>query len=428
MNSSPCESAKKLRIAYISFEYPPDSCHGGIATYVAQAASMMTARGHDVEVFAASPWRNESVTDSKPTVHWIKETNRDDFGIVASYVFCQQHAIKPFDVIEGPEFQADARKIRELNPDIALVVRMHTPWLKIMELNHPFSASGYFKSLCGSIRKLASSIAANRWIDPFEFSSTAVEWGRKMDRLERAHAREADLVVAPCYDLCHYAVNRWAIPESRVRHSPYPYDPDVKLSGLVPTPLSNNVVGFVGRLERRKGIEILTAAIPRILNIFPETKFRFVGGSSLHPETGVGYDVWIAKKLSKFADSIDIVGKVPLADISDVYSGLSICVFPSMWENFPNVCLEAMAAGKAIVATKGGGMQEMLADGNCGLLVEPGDAKALANAICGLLGDKKEQLRYGSLARERVLKSYDSASIGTMIESIFYDAIAMKRG
>ena len=63
------------------------------------------------------------------------------------------------------------------------------------------------------------------------------------------------------------------------------------------------------------------------------------------------------------------------------YAKVAVCVFPSIWENFPNVCLEAMSAGRGIAASWNGGMAEMLDAGHCGLPFPPNSPQRLAQAV-----------------------------------------------
>jgi len=141
-----------MRIAYISYEYPPDSANGGIATYVGQISRVMADRGHEVEVFASSALRDETVNNNGVIEHWIRETNREDFGIMAGHRFASRHAEKHFDVLEGPEYNADARKAVELVADIPLVVRMHTPSMMIARMNSPESFRIKTRQVARSLR------------------------------------------------------------------------------------------------------------------------------------------------------------------------------------------------------------------------------------------------------------------------------------
>ena len=87
------------------------------------------------------------------------------------------------------------------------------------------------------------------------------------------------------------------------------------------------------------------------------------------------------------------------------YSRVDICVFPSYWDNFPNVCLEAMAGARAVVGSSAGGMAEMLADG-AGLLVEPRSPDQLADAVIRFLRSPELRRSCGEKARKVVLERY----------------------
>ncbi len=83
-----------------------------------------------------------------------------------------------------------------------------------------------------------------------------------------------------------------------------------------------------------------------------------------------------------------------------------MAVFPSRWESFGYVCLEAMAAGCGVVASRHGGMAEIIEDGISGLVVDPSHSQSLSAAISRLIDSPAERLRLASAARERVLSTY----------------------
>src|SRR5262245_58881126 len=99
-----------MKIAFITYEYPPDTAYGGIATYVNQAATMLRRRGHQVEVFTSSPYRSGRECEDGVMVHRVRVTEQRDFSKPVGEVFAERHAEIEFDVLEGPEFYADARE------------------------------------------------------------------------------------------------------------------------------------------------------------------------------------------------------------------------------------------------------------------------------------------------------------------------------
>ena len=410
-----------MRIAYISFEYPPDSANGGIATYLGQAAPMMARRGHDVEVFAASPAREETVVENGVQVHWLRETDREKFGDRIGPIFAARHAEVPFDVLEGPDYSADARGAAELVPDVPLVVKMHTPMLVVLRLNRPRDLRGFVANVLRQGKRMMVSLLRGQR-PHFTLERPALQWAGDWNRVEKAHAGQASLIATPSRDLGEFAVKEWGVPRDRIRHAPYPYTPAPAFLEAAEAG-DGRTVGFIGRLERRKGIEDLAQAIPQVLDVVPDARFRFIGAIGEHQESQQLYDAWIREKAGhRAAERLDFVGRIEPAHMAAALAQLDIVVLPSLWENFPNVCLEAMAAGRAIVASQSGGMREMLDEGSCGVLVKPRDPAGLAQAMVNLLRNPAERQRLGLAARERVLKVYNEDVIGELYEEIYGEA------
>jgi glycosyltransferase involved in cell wall biosynthesis len=243
--------------------------------------------------------------------------------------------------------------------------------------------------------------------------------------MELDHARRADVVAPPCEDLCRYAREVWKLPADRLRLTPHPYTPRPELLALEPR-REGFTVGFVGRLEKRKGIETLVPAIPRVLQAVPQARFRLIGAPSARPATGQMYDAWIREKLGANLKAVELPGKATLDQMPGVYDALDVCAFPSLWENFPNVCLEAMSGARAVVGSSAGGMAEMLDRGSVGRLVEPGNVEQLAELIIELLRDNDARIRLGRLARQRVIEHYNEEVIGSMMEGVYKEAIRAK--
>jgi len=113
--------------------------------------------------------------------------------------------------------------------------------------------------------------------------------------------------------------------------------------------------------------------------------------------------------------------------IQQLLAQADLCVFPSRYDNFPGACLEAMAAGKAIVATRSGGMAEMLCHGESGLLVRPGRFRPLRGAIQRLIIDSALRHQLGQAAQRRYENCYCSDRLLNQHVALYEKAIAMKR-
>lgn len=400
-----------MNIALISYEYPPDTADGGIATYVGQAAQMLASRGHRVEVFCASRTRAGSEHNGAIRVHRIWEADRAQFPLRVGPVFAARHREVRFDVTEGPEYMADAREAIRLVPAMPLVVKLHTPCFLLREMNLP--------PLTPLLRARARIAQVRRGIRPFWEYDAATD-------IERFHTLQADEVAAPSRAVGNRLTRAWRLDATRVFHVPYPYIPAPALLE-VPVETHSQTVTFVGRLETRKGVLDLARAIPRVLQKHPQAKFRFVGKALLSPRQSMDMAQYLRRELHACADSIEISPPVALDQIPRVLSQADICVFPSLWESFGLVCLEAMAAARGVIASDNGGMYELLDAGRVGRVTPPAEPRQLAYAIIELLEYPEERMRLGIAARARVLSEYSSDRIGALQEASYHRAIARRR-
>jgi glycosyltransferase involved in cell wall biosynthesis len=414
-----------MKIALISYEYPPDTAHGGIGTYAFQAARMLHARGHHVEVFAGSHDRTYTASPDGFPVHRVKEPDLRRFSEPIGRVFADRHAAVAFDVIEGPDFAADAREAVRLVPDIPLVLKLHTPTIMLFRLNY---LTGHLHPLSTKIRLYVSSVAHGirpRWgFDPAHARYRAESL--RANETERLHALDADEIASPSTALGQILAKEWGLDREKVAHVPYPYLPSEDLL-RIPADTRTGVVTFVGRLEVRKGVLDLARAIPSVLRCCAGVKFRFVGPSDESPLPGMDMEQYLKRALRKHAHAVEFTGPVPLNTIPDILATTDITVFPSIWENFPLVCLESMAAARAVVGSNAGGMSDMLDDGKVGRLVPPGNPAAIATALISLLRDPASRTALGIAARDRLVSEYRAERIGAIQEASYRRAIERRR-
>ena len=180
---------------------------------------------------------------------------------------------------------------------------------------------------------------------------------------------------------------------------------------------SQQVILAVRRLVPKNGIQYLVQAAPRILKSCPETRF-IIGGWGAQEEE--------LKRLAEelgVASRFDFVGAIPNAEVPDYLSLATLVVFPSSMESTSHACLEAMAMGKPVVASRLGGLAELLGESGRGVLVDLFDSRdssyhaplelrreasdQFADAIIGLLRDPSLARRLGEAGREYALSHFD---------------------
>lgn len=162
-------------------------------------------------------------------------------------------------------------------------------------------------------------------------------------------------------------------------------------------PGAGPVVGFVGRIEPRKAPLDLVNAVPAIRAGAPGVRIVMVGGDpyALDPEYTREFERAAAQAGVERYDWID--------DAAGLMRHLDVLVLPSRQEPFGNVLAEAMVVGTPVVATRVGGLAEVVEDGVTGVLVEPGDPQALAAATLRVLGDRQAMGMAARRSAERFL-------------------------
>lgn len=162
----------------------------------------------------------------------------------------------------------------------------------------------------------------------------------------------------------------------------------------------------VARLVERKGHDTVLRALPEVLERAPEAVYVIAGEGPMREaleETVAGEGL---------AESVIFAGRVEDERLPALYAAADLFVMPGhevrgkLAEGLGLAYLEAAAAGVASVATRFGGIPDAVADGETGVLVEPGDHEALAEAVAGLVTDPERRRRMGEAARERVVREF----------------------
>jgi glycosyltransferase involved in cell wall biosynthesis len=164
-------------------------------------------------------------------------------------------------------------------------------------------------------------------------------------------------------------------------------------------PLGTNnrpTIGMVARLAPQKGHRVLFDALPAIQMAVPDVHARLIG----HEELSTVAELQAAADARGVGHLVTFEGF--RADVARVMADLDVFVLPSLWEGFGLVLVEAMAAGRPVVASAVGPIPEIVVDGVTGLLVPPGDPAALAEAVTRLLRDPELAAAFGRAGRARV--------------------------
>jgi glycosyltransferase involved in cell wall biosynthesis len=238
----------------------------------------------------------------------------------------------------------------------------------------------------------------------------------------------AAAMVAVSEDVKRFVVEATGVPAGRVRvvlngvaaATPVPEETRARLRAELGIRDGERVVTVVGSLYPVKGHRYLLEAVPRVLESFPSTVFLIAGrggceGDLREQARGLGIETRV-----RF---LGLRGDVPvLLAASDVF------VLPSLSEGLSIAILEAMAAGRPVVATRVGGNPELVLHGQTGVLVPPADPPALASAMVGVLTDPEASRRLGEEGRRLVTDRFGIDAMVKQYEAIYDAALGRNHG
>jgi len=403
-----------MRIAYVSYEHPLSIAGGGIGTYIDQIASLMSQLNNDVELFSATGADSyECLLTNNYKLHLIPAASQKDFGEQVAKAFALVQQTNPFDLIEGAEYGADTLLIKKKFPEIPLVIKLHTPKFLVNRLNN------VEPTLLSKLRYMISGMLKGESPKPYWRVTDDI------DDPERELYQLADTVSSPSSSLAEIVKTEWGKKEIAILAHPFSL---TELMPVIHTNLEDRIrVLFIGRLERRKGIYDLAKSIPMILKQNPCITFGFAGSDYPSIKAGMTTKAYLQKYLAPYFGSLEFFGLLSPDELNYRLIEADICIFPSLWENLGYVCMEAMLAEKAVIASKNGGMAEMISHLENGYLISPNSPEEIAAAVLELSANHDLRLKLANAARERILKKYDASTIGLETELLYRQTLNKKR-
>ena len=179
------------------------------------------------------------------------------------------------------------------------------------------------------------------------------------------------------------------------------------------------LVGTAGRLTLQKGQKYLLEAAAILLDRYPTLRFYIVGSGELEAQLRgmIHHLSWCRQRISFLPER---------ADFTALLAATDIFVMPSLWEGMPYALLEAMAAERPVICANVCGLDEVVKDGENGLLIPPADSRALAAAIARLVTDRPLRLRLATAARKTVQERFRLGEKLEMLAQLYRDLAAPK--
>ncbi len=388
-----------MRIAILSYEYPPETGFGGIGTYAYYQARALAKLGHDVHVFAGSTKNgvfhsehegvkvtrikregvvNGLLDNARKTRAWWFQ-NRVTTATDAYEGLAKAHSKKPFDFIEAPECGADAM-VASTFLTVPVAVRFHSPARLIMNI---YDTPKIDRVLTAFAEQLGINQAA---VLTSCSQFLADEVASKMAEQDPIHVIPNGIDV-PLFDR----------------------DEGIDVFEKFGLPRDKKIIFFANRMEERKGIHIVQKMVEATLAKYPDIAFAFAG-RDLFGFMEKQILPWVKDR--QLQDRFFYLGQLALPEVRAVLKKSSIFLIPSLWENCPYSCLEAMTAGRAIVSSDCGGMPELVEHERTGLLAKNGDPASFVAALQRMIEDDGLRARCGQNARAEVEKRLTDVAIG----------------
>jgi glycosyltransferase involved in cell wall biosynthesis len=361
-----------MHIAYLTIDYHSVGMGGGIASYLHVLTRALVTAGHQVTILTLAGNSFDEIVDGVRVVG-VKATNWHWYAHKVPLVnklvtlpirelewswalwrtLRQIHHATPIDVIEAPEV---GNTFYRPASDPPLIVRTHgDEW---------------------SMQKANGSPTFGGWLDA---------------QLQKRASRRATLISAVSdYQKGEYQkrLGKRCPPIQTV------YNP-VDLQRFPPINRTDTrpIVLYTGRIERRKGSLTLLDAAQLVAQELPEVQFICIGKRH--------NSISDSELQAHLHPSVKLLGHIAWTELYPHYAQARLFVMPSWYETFGISVVEAMSTGLSVVATRAGGLPEVVADGETGLLVAPYDVEALAEAILELLREPDRAIQLGIAGQVR---------------------------
>jgi glycosyltransferase involved in cell wall biosynthesis len=360
-----------MKIALLSEKYTPDI--GGLAISTGRLGHLLAAAGHDVRVLAPSsslpPSEKRTVLSNGVSVTRFGAHKRVDDTLVDWHeLIVEENSRKPFDILHA-----------YFLPQAGFVAAYAGKYLNIP-----------------SVISIRGNDIERAVFDPDKFSHI-------LFALQNASSVTTNASIL--------AQKAKAVMDREIVLIPNGIDTDLfkpmKKNEALAQALSlgssteSKVIGFVGELREKKGLQTLLAVYAQLNKETPAT-LLIVG------EVRQGDD---KKTFDEIKESIPnpniiVTGQIPHKDLPAYYSLMDVFVHPSLRDGMPNAVLEAMACGKTVIATPVGGMLDVIEDKVNGILINVNDVDELAREIAEALSQSGKREAIGRSARETILGQF----------------------
>lgn len=399
---------RKLHVCFLSAEYPPAQVNG-IGRVVHALATSLAARGHCVRVLTAGEGHPRVDLEDDVWVHRIAALpHPPPEGVVmpphiwdASKSMLDEllriETFRPIDIVQGPNWDSEGIAT-VLDGRFLYVVGLYTPLQTVLHVD--------------PVMRLRAEAAP--------------ELFRRLVDVETLVYERAAGYLACGPAIVEEVESRYGVTFSRDRLGLVAHGlADESIGAESVLPGDRTRILFVGRLEARKGVDTLLESAVMLSARGDDFELRLVGDASLEDPSGLTYRDAFERDHPELSDRVSFLGRVDDENLRKEYMACDVFVAPSRFESFGLILLEAMMFSKPVVATDIGGMREIIDDGVSGVLIAPDDAKALAEALHGLVASPELRARIGRGGREAFVEGFTLQRMAEGVER-YYESIVRR--
>ena len=358
-------NSQKLRIAFATPEYVTENhFDGGLANYLSRVSRELANQGHDVHVVTLSSeaesefdhdgvmvhrvllrrsWQtfNRLTRYSFPTtLHWL------NLSAQISRKLKQLHNKKPFDLIQYPNYSSCGL--------------FSIPRLRAAHIVRASSFEPAWHDALGIKRNVDTALVEGLEMLQYRLTRNIYAPSRTMQTMleQRSNLNGVRMIRSPFY----VETREWdrTVYEQFLKDKRY--------------------VLYFGRFQLHKGFHTLVKALPSFFDCYNDAYAVFVG-RDMDTRLGSSMAAYARAECRQFADRLILLENLPHSQLYPVIEGAHIVALPSLIDNSPNTCLEAMGLGKVVIGTNGASFEELITDGVDGFLVCPDDPVALADKL-----------------------------------------------
>ncbi|MBS7612398.1 glycosyltransferase [Candidatus Bathyarchaeota archaeon] len=393
-----------MKILQVIPYFPPAYAFGGPVKVAYQISRELVKRGHEVMVYTtdAKDFGSRLEMNSYTTLDGIEirrfrnlsltSIKKLKLFITPHLVSCAKKEVKDFDAIHLHEYRTFqniviAHYAKEY--DVPYVLQTHGSLPRIMSwerLKWIYDMFFGYKLL-----REASKVIALSQVESEQYKAMGVP-------------EEKIAVIPNGIDLSEYA----KLPPKGSFKKKFNIDYE-------------KIVLYLGRIHRIKGIDILVKAFADIVAKFDDVRLVVVGS-----DDGYLGEIEALIKALKIEDKVLITGPLYGEDKLEAYVDADVYVLPSRYETFPMGLLEAYAHGKPVIASKVGGLRDLVVDGLMGMLVKPEDVEQLAESLRLMLDDLNRARDMGLAGRRFVEENFPLERVVDKLEELYEEVIINK--